>query len=313
MQSLPSQARRLNREASRQSLVLLQNRRGVLPLKRPRPPATAAKPVVVIGPSANSSRLLGGGHYARQILPSDGFPSVPGAIRALLGPRATVRWEPGIRCSARSDSVCVDPQPDAALRQAAVSQARGASQVVLLLGLQSREPCDSDAAYSRAGGEFNPCGYESEQHDRGSTALPKLQQELALAVLAATKAAGVPCVVVLVHGGALAIEAIKAAADGILDAHYPGEATGAQAVAQALYGDFSPGGKLSYSVMPAAFTGLSDFTSFSMSEPPGRTYWYYPTSPASMPPVLWPFGWGLTYSHFNISLADPARPYSFLY
>jgi beta-glucosidase len=54
---------------------------------------------------------------------------------------------------------------------------------------------------------------------------------------------------VLVHGGALAIENVKAKALAILDAHYPGTATGGQAVADALYGKFSPAGKLPYVVL----------------------------------------------------------------
>ena len=106
-----------------------------------------------------------------------------------------------------------------------------------------------------AGGEFNPCGFEGEQSDRPHITLPKHQEALTLAVLKATAAAKVPTVVVLVHGGGLAIERIKSAAPAILDAHYPGEITGAMAVAEALYGVFSPAGKLTYTVMPKEFDG----------------------------------------------------------
>ena len=80
-----------------------------------------------------------------------------------------------------------------------------------------------------------------------------------------------PTAVVLVHGGALAIDSLKLSADAILDAHYPGEATGAAAVADCLYGRFSPAGKLTYSVMPATFVNNSNFTDMSMTSPPGRT------------------------------------------
>jgi hypothetical protein len=74
-----------------------------------------------------------------------------------------------------------------------------------------------------------------------------------------------------------------------LDAHYPGEVTGAMAVAEALYGVYSPAGKLSYTVMPKEFTDLSDFSKMDMAASPGRTYKYYPTNP-DMPPALWEFG-----------------------
>eukprot|EP01044_Picomonas_judraskeda_P001554 COSAG03_NODE_94_length_13170_cov_67.181470_10_plen_481_part_00 len=301
-------ARQLNIEASRQSLVLLQNRAGTLPFA---PPPSGE--VIVIGPSANSTRLLGGGHYARDLatvdgLETGGFPSIASAISRVLqeqrgthGAGASARYLPGMKCSHRPDMVCVDPAADPAMMTEAVNAASHAAQVVLVLNLQSRKPCDSDAA-TKAAGEFNPCGYEAEQHDRPSIKLPKLQQELADTILNATKAAGVPTAVVLVHGGGLAIEAIKINADAILDAHYPGEVTGGVAVADALYGRFSPAGKLSYTVMPAAFEQLSNFASMSMTAPPGRTYKYYPTS-AAVPPPLWPFGWGLTYTRFNLTLA----------
>ena len=248
-----SEARQLNQEASRQSLILLQNNGSVLPFN---PPSNGD--VVVIGPSANSTRLLGSGHYARNLAVIDGFetggfPGIPQAIQSLLrqkmkdnkqaaGPH--VRYVPGIRCTPRKDCVCTHPIADEHTVKQAVAAAKTAAQVVLVLGLQSREPCDSDQAYKDGGNEFNPCGYEAEQHDRPNIALPKLQERLALAVLRATKAANVPTAVVLVHGGGLGIENIKAEAPAILDAHYPGETTGAAAVAEVLYGDFSPAGEI---------------------------------------------------------------------
>jgi len=167
-----------------------------------------------------------------------------------------------------------------------------------VLNLQAQAPCDAEGPLD---GEFNPCGYEAEQHDRFSTELPRVQQALADAVLDATAAAGVPTAVVLVHGGALSIEGIKGKASAILDAHYPGAATGAAAVVDTLYGRNNPSGKLTYSVMPAAFANLSNFASMDMAAPPGRTYKYYPTAGRpELPPVLWPFGWGLSYTNFSL-------------
>ena len=178
--------------------MLLQNKGATLPFKLP----PSGGEVLVIGGSANSTRLLGSGHYARNLALVDGwqtggFPGIPQAIAALLTQKhqqqkkhksaaeqddddaaadesARVRYLPGIKCSHRSDAVCVDPSADAGLLTAAASAAKTASQVVLVLNLQSRSPCDSAAAV-RAGGEQNPCGYESEQHDRPNIALPKHQ------------------------------------------------------------------------------------------------------------------------------------------
>ena len=308
-------ARQLNIEASRQSLVLLQNRNRTLPFPVP----AAGGKVVVVGPSANSTRLLGGGHYARSLQPTDRFPSIPAAMAKLLasaGSPATVEHVPGIRCSPSPSLVCVDPRPDDKLLQEAVEAARGATQVVVVVNLQSIAPCDSPAAVAAANGEFNPCGYEAEQHDRPHSSVPRLQEALAVAVLSAAAGAGVPVAVVLVHGGSMAIELIQAKAPAILDALYPGTATGGQAVADALYGEFSPAGKLPYSVMPAAFDKLSYFPDMSMTKPPGRTYRYYPTS-KDLPPILFPFGFGLTYTTWRLTLQqekqqqEKEQPYKF--
>lgn len=309
-------AQQLNRETSRQSLVLLQNRERTLPF-----PVPSTGKVVVIGGSANSTRLLGGGHYARTLKLVDGFttggyPGIPQAIKNVLeskrkretgsnaaaeSPAASVEYYPGIACTPRSDSVCSDPAADPALQATAVAAASKAAQVVVVLNLQAVATCDSAQDVER-GGEFNPCGFEGEQHDRPKITLPKHQEDLALAVLKASSAAGVPAAVVLIHGGALAIESIKAAAPAILDAHYPGEATGAMAVAEALYGTYSPAGKLSYTVMPKEFDSLSDFSKMDMAASPGRTYKYYPTSP-DIPAALWEFGYLLR--RIFLSSADP--------
>ena len=120
------------------------------------------------------------------------------------------------------------------------------------------------------------------QHDRYNLTLPPSQAALYDALRSATAARGVPLVVVLLHGGALAIEDLVASADAILDAHYPGvsgaQVTGgwgdasslpipcarpaptpppAQAVAGALFGDVNPSGKLTYTVFRASFAGAA--------------------------------------------------------
>ena len=89
-----------------------------------------------------------------------------------------------------------------------------------MLGLQSSAPCDSAQAYRDGGNQFNPCGYESEQHDRTRLTLPKIQQDLGKAVLTAAKKHNVPAAVVLVHGGTLAVEGLKADADAIAERIY---------------------------------------------------------------------------------------------
>eukprot|EP01052_Picozoa_sp_SAG31_P052725 SAG31_NODE_13152_length_889_cov_1.834177_1_plen_188_part_01 len=180
-----------------------------------RPAGSEKRPVVVVGGSANSTRLLGGGHYARRLQPGEHYPSIPDAIESLLKDSGTrVEWHPGMACKSSPYGICAIPAADSELQAAAVQAATQAVQVVIVVNLQGVAPCDSDAAFE-AGGEFNACGFEGEQHDRSHITLPKHQQNLALAVLRATNAAKVPAVVVLVHGGGLAIEEIKEAAPAI--------------------------------------------------------------------------------------------------
>eukprot|EP00039_Didymoeca_costata_P016468 m.297063 g.297063 ORF g.297063 m.297063 type:complete len:1003 (+) comp16396_c0_seq4:1603-4611(+) len=299
------EAQTLNKDASRQSLVLLQNNKSTLPL----PISTLqspSKPIVIIGGSANSTVLLGGS-YARTFSVVDGyttggFPAIPQAVKQVLhdnGNKRDVEWYPGMAClePGRSSQICSKPRKNVTLLNEAVNAALEAHQVIIVVNLQSLSPCDAEGPVD---GEFNPCGYEAEQHDRYSTALPRVQESLALAVLNATNNANIPTVVVLVHGGALSIETIKDKADAILDAHYPGVETGAMAIAETLYGMNNPSGKLTYTVFPTIFTNLSDFASMDMTTSPGRGYRYYPTS-SNLPPVLWPFGWGLSYTNFSLS------------
>ena len=303
-------AQALNVNAARQSLVLLQKGVGstsdhpyVLPFSVKD---ALAGDVVVIGGSANSTKLLSGS-YARSLahvdgLETGGYPGIPEALRSFLGKNAThgVKWYPGIECidshpgTPSASQICDRPRASATLLAEAVNAAQNAAQVILVLNLQAQTPCDKEGAVD---GEFNPCGYEAEQHDRYSIELPRVQQALADAVIKVTKTRAVPTAVVLIHGGALAIDTIKASGVAILDAHYPGSATGARAVVEALYGVRSPGGKLTYTVMPSAFTNLSNFASMDMTVAPGRTYKYY----HGETPALWPFGYGLSFAEFTLS------------
>ncbi|WP_404601098.1 glycoside hydrolase family 3 protein [Dyella lipolytica] len=122
--------------------------------------------------------------------------------------------------------------------------------------------------------------------DRTDIALPVAQQK----VLEQIAASGKPLVVVLMSGSAVALNWAQAHADAILAAWYPGE-MGGLAVAQTLAGDYNPGGRL-----PVTFYRATDelppFVSYAMQ---GRTYRYFSGTP------LYPFGYGLSYTHFAYS------------
>ena len=107
----------------------------------------------------------------------------------------------------------------------------------------------------------------------------------------------------IIGGGAVAIPDVKAnAAAGIIDAFYPGT-NGGPAVAEALFGVFSPGGKLPHDIPDVSYDSV-DFTDMRVAALQ-RTYRYYagPASAGGAP--LWPFGFGLSYTTFSIAWRVP--------
>jgi beta-glucosidase len=122
--------------------------------------------------------------------------------------------------------------------------------------------------------------------DRTSLDLPQPEEDL----LEAAKAAGKPLVVVLMNGGELSVNWAASHANAILEAWYPGEEGGA-AVAKTLSGANNPGGRLPVTVYRSV-NDLPGFEDYDMSK---RTYRYYKG------PVLYPFGFGLSYSTFRYS------------
>ncbi len=129
--------------------------------------------------------------------------------------------------------------------------------------------------------------------DRTSLDLPAEEQKLVESI----KGTGKPLVVVLVSGSGLAVNWMQANADAIVQAWYPGE-EGGTAVAETLAGRNNPAGRLPVTFYKGV-EALPDFTDYSMKN---RTYRYFTG------PVLYPFGFGLSYSTFrydNLQLSSP--------
>ncbi len=122
--------------------------------------------------------------------------------------------------------------------------------------------------------------------DRTTIELPEVQRN----ILKALKQAGKKVIFVNCSGSAVALVPETKSCDAILQAWYPGQA-GGMAVADVLFGDYNPGGKL-----PVTFykntDQLPDFENYDMK---GRTYRYMTEAP------LYPFGYGLSYTTFDIS------------
>ncbi len=122
--------------------------------------------------------------------------------------------------------------------------------------------------------------------DRTSIDLPQVQENL----LEDLVASGKPVVLVLMNGSALAVNWADEHVPAILEAWYPGQ-EGGTAVAEALAGDFSPGGKLPLTFYKSV-DQLPPFDSYDMK---GRTYRYFTGE------ALYPFGYGLSYTNFAFS------------
>ena len=142
-------------------------------------------------------------------------------------------------------------------------------------------------------GEEMPVSYPGfKGGDRTNIELPAVQRKC----LQELRKAGKKVVFVNCSGSAIAFAPETSSCDAILQAWYPGE-SGGQAVADVLFGDYNPAGKLPVSFYKNSDI-LGDFEDYSMK---GRTYRYTTD-------VLFPFGFGLSYSKFNIGTAKLSNP-----
>ena len=134
-------------------------------------------------------------------------------------------------------------------------------------------------------GEEMPVNIEGfKGGDRTSIELPKVQREF----LKALKAAGKQVIYVNCSGSAIALQPETESCDAIIQAWYPGQ-EGGTAVADVIFGDYNPGGKLSVTFYKDD-SQLPDYEDYSMK---GRTYRYFNDA-------LFPFGFGLSYTTFAI-------------
>jgi len=131
-------------------------------------------------------------------------------------------------------------------------------------------------------------GISQEELDRKEIELPQVQRELINEVASVNK----NIIIVLVNGGPLALTGTESKAKAIIEAWYGGE-LGGYAVADVLFGDVNPGGKLPVTFY-ASTNQLPPMWDYDLINNP-RTYMYFDK------PVLYPFGHGLSYTKFNYS------------
>ena len=123
--------------------------------------------------------------------------------------------------------------------------------------------------------------------DRTHIELPKVQRDF----LKALKAAGKTIIFVCCSGSCIALEPETETCDAIVQVWYPGQ-EGGTAVADVLFGDYNPSGKLPVTFYKSS-SQLPDYEDYSMK---GRTYRYFTDA-------LFPFGYGLSYTQFDIKTA----------
>ena len=273
--------RALALEAARQSMVLLRNHENALPLR-----ADALRRIAVIGPHA-AETLVGG--YA-------GTPrfsvSILEGIRA-RATGATVDYAEGVRITEdstftreaqphaggvrsierwRADRVVLaDSAQNARRIDEAVTLARGSDVAIVVVGdneMTSRE------AWSGA-----------HLGDRTSLGLVGQQEALVRAV----QATGKPVVLVLINGRPPAIPRLASTVPAIIEGWYLGQETG-RAVAEVLFGDVNPSGKLPVSIP----RDVGQLPTFYNRKPTARARGFL--FDANTP--LWPFGHGLSYTTF---------------
>jgi len=258
---------RLALHAARQSMVLLKNEKNLLPLSK------TIGAVAVIGPNSDDewAQL---GDYAPAHRPEE-VTTVLTGIREVVSNATDVHYALG--CEIR------DPSEEGF--EKALDAARKSDLIVAVVGGSSKGVIvDEDGVLVGRRSVNSDCG---ESSDRATLDLLGVQEDL----LKALKATGKPLIVVLIHGRAMSINWVAAHADAILDAGYPGEA-GGTAVAETLFGDWNPGGRLTVSV-PRHVGQLPVYYYARHESRP--SYVDMDTTP------LYPFGFGLSYTAFTYS------------
>ena len=254
----------LARKAALESCVLLKNN-GLLPLD-----PDSCGTIGVIGPNADSRSALIGNYHGT----ASRYITVLEGIQDYVKDRCRVLYSQG--CALFEDRVEPLAQPNDRLAEA-IAVAKASDTVILVLGLDETLE-----------GEEGDTGNSYNSGDKADLLLPESQRTLLDGVLAVGK----PTIVILLAGSAIDLSAAQEKADAILLGWYPG-AGGGKAVAELLFGEVSPSGKLPVTFYRnEALSEMPAFTDYSMT---GRTYRYYRGEP------LYPFGYGLSYGACEVT------------
>jgi beta-glucosidase len=268
---------KLARKVADEAIVLLKNENDLLPLN-----PVSIKTLAVIGPNANKERL--GGYSG---LPSS-YTTVLDGIKNRVGNGTKVVYAEGCRIS-EPDSApnsneylpykAPSVEKDRQLLDEAVEAARSADLVILVLG--GNENVSREATSKELMG------------DSDTLELPGRQNELVERIAKLGK----PTVAVLLNGRAYAIEPLARAVPAIIEGWYLGQETGS-AIADVLFGDVNPSGHLPVTIA----RNVGQLPVFYYKMPKSRLgYVFGDNAP------LFPFGFGLSYTHFTIGTPSAER------
>lgn len=253
-------------QAARESMVLLENK-NVLPLSK------QLKTIAVVGPNADDAAMLNGNYGGTPT--KEHIHSLLDGIKAAV-PHANMIYNKACELK-RFNGGPADFAEAGSYRWRApeyvattdfeklAQEVKDADVIIVIGGISAR--------------------IEGEGGDKKDIELPIVQQQL----LRAMHATGRPVVFVNCSGSAIAFGSVEGQYDALLQAWYAGQG-GAKALAEVLFGDYNPGGKL-----PVTFyrsnDDLPDFLDYSMKN---RTYRYFTGKPQ------YAFGYGLSYTSFTV-------------
>ncbi len=251
-------------QAAREGIVLLKNKGNLLPLNK------SIDSIAVIGPNADHAKNQLGDYVSHAVLQH--VVTILEGIKATVSPRTKVEYVKGC------DVVGTKFDEIAKAQEAA----RRAKVAVVVVG-------------ENEWGSANKTGTDGEGYDVATLELTGMQLDLVKAV----QETGTPTVVVLVNGRPLAVRWIAENVPAVIEAWLPGE-KGGQAVAEILFGDCNPSGRLTITV-PRHAGQLPVYYNCK----PSKTYWLehgWGKPYADMDPSpLYEFGCGLSYTEFEYS------------
>jgi beta-glucosidase len=277
------------REFARECIVLLENRHQTLPLKK-------QGTIALIGPMANNKRDMLGS-WAASARDEQAITLLQG-VRDAVGNKAHVLY-------ARGSNVTDDPRVYDFLFQfdpKFPEIEKDARTPAAMLAEAVRVASQADVIVAAVG---ESRGMSHESASRTSLDLPANQSKL----LEALKATGKPLIVLVTNGRPLALNWESEHADALVETWYTGT-EGGHAIADVLFGDTNPSAKLpmtfprSVGQVPLYYAVPNVGRKYTPGTPSNYTSQYYDVAPGP----LYPFGYGLSYTSFNVSDVTLSSP-----